>query len=198
MLFAILSKYAIILLTEIPVEVGIATCHKKREYTMNLSNPKVKISATRWEKLFNFLSAAVIITIFIYAVYQFESLPDRIPTHFNAQGEVDGWGGKSTVFILPGISAVSFILLYFLTKIPHLFNLPVTITEENAPHIYSLARTMMAVFNFEIVLIFSYATWSTIQAAQESPTLGMGFILFTIFAPLVTLVLFIISMNRQK
>ncbi|WP_174614301.1 DUF1648 domain-containing protein [Virgibacillus ihumii] len=164
---------------------------------MNLSNPKVKVPATKWELLFHFLSLVVMLSTIVYAIYQYESLPDRIPTYFNAQGEADGWGSKSSIFILPVITALTFILLYFLTKAPHIFNLPVTITEDNAPRIYSLARTMMAVFNFEIVLILSYATWSTIQATRGESTLGVGFILFTIFVPLITMILFIIKMNRS-
>ncbi|GAA0589915.1 hypothetical protein GCM10009001_02330 [Virgibacillus siamensis] len=163
---------------------------------MNLTNPKVKVPATGWEKLFNFLSFAVIITTIVYTITQYDSLPDRIPTHFNAQGEADGWGSRTTIFILPTITALSFILLYFLTKAPHIFNLPVKITDENAPRIYSLARTMMAVFNFEIVLILSYATWSTIQAAHGGTTIGVVFILFTVFVPLITMILFIVKMNR--
>jgi uncharacterized membrane protein len=35
------------------------------------------------------------------AVYP--SLPERIPTHWNAAGEIDGWGPKSMAFVMPGV-----------------------------------------------------------------------------------------------
>ncbi|WP_077328096.1 DUF1648 domain-containing protein [Virgibacillus siamensis] len=164
---------------------------------MNLNNPKIKVPATGWERFFNLLSVMIIIASIVYAIYQFDNLPDRIPTHFNAQGKADGWGNKSSLFILPAITTATFLMMYFLNKVPHIFNLPVTITEKNASRIYRLARTMMAVFNFEIVLILSYATYETVQAAHGYSTLGLWFILFSIFVPLVTMILFFIPMNRE-
>ena len=38
---------------------------------------------------------------FIYLAGIWESLPDTVPTHFNAQGEPDGWGSKATLIWLP-------------------------------------------------------------------------------------------------
>lgn len=44
------------------------------------------------------------------ALSNYATLPDTIPTHFNAQGIADGWGGKSTVFVFLGLNAFIYIL----------------------------------------------------------------------------------------
>lgn len=165
---------------------------------MNLTQPKIKVPATKWERLSNLLSVILIIVTCTYVFQKFDSLPETIPTHFNARGVPDGWGSKSTLFIVPIISTVLFIFLYFLNKVPHIYNLPVKITEENAAQIYPLARTMMAVFNFEMVAILSYTTWEIIQAAQGNSVLGVWFIVGVFLIPLVTLLLFIIPMRRHR
>ncbi len=141
---------------------------------MNLTQPKVYVPASKWEKVCNAASLVVIAVTVLYVIRSYASLPETIPIHFNAQGEADNWGNKATIFLLPGISFVLFISLYFLNKVPHLFNLPVKITEENARRIYPLARTMMAIINFQVVLMFSYATWQTIQTAQGNAGLEYG------------------------
>ena len=41
-------------------------------------------------------------------------LPDRIPTHWNIRGEVDGYGGKWTLFIFPVMMAGMLVMFYFL------------------------------------------------------------------------------------
>ena len=41
----------------------------------------------------------------------YSALPTVIPTHFGAQGRVDGWGGKSTLLILPAVSVGVYVLL---------------------------------------------------------------------------------------
>jgi uncharacterized membrane protein len=44
----------------------------------------------------------------------YTSLPDQIPTHWNIRGEVDGYGGKWTLFIFPVMMVVMLALFYFL------------------------------------------------------------------------------------
>jgi len=43
--------------------------------------------------------------------------PDKIPTHWNAKGEVDDYGGKWAVFLSPMINAGTYLLLLLLPKI---------------------------------------------------------------------------------
>ena len=46
--------------------------------------------------------------------WYYPELPDRIPTHWNIRGEVDGYGGKRTLFLLPVMSLPLLALFYFL------------------------------------------------------------------------------------
>jgi uncharacterized membrane protein len=48
-------------------------------------------------------------TIYL-SLSNYATLPDTIPTHFNAQGIADGWGGKNTIFIFLGLNAFLYIL----------------------------------------------------------------------------------------
>ncbi len=56
----------------------------------------------------------LILVPFAYAYYLYPSLPYRIPTHFNASGEADAWGHKSSIFLLPLIMGVTSIIVYFI------------------------------------------------------------------------------------
>ena len=44
----------------------------------------------------------------------YPGLPDRIPTHWNIEGKVDGYGGKWTLFLFPGMMGSMLVLFYFL------------------------------------------------------------------------------------
>ncbi|MCS6831369.1 MAG: DUF1648 domain-containing protein [bacterium] len=47
-----------------------------------------------------------------YSLWLYPSLPDRIPTHWNWKGEVDGWSNRAFgSFFLPGMSTGLFLLL---------------------------------------------------------------------------------------
>ena len=41
-------------------------------------------------------------------------MPDQIPTHWNIRGEVDGYGGKWTLFIFPVMMVGMLVFFYFL------------------------------------------------------------------------------------
>jgi len=49
---------------------------------------------------------------FGYAYYLYPSLPQTIPTHFNASGEADAWGDKSTIYLLPTIMGITSIFVF--------------------------------------------------------------------------------------
>jgi uncharacterized membrane protein len=60
------------------------------------------------------LVAAGILTVaaFAYSLSVYSALPERIPTHWNIRGQVDGWSGRQFgAFFAPGLVAVFGLLL---------------------------------------------------------------------------------------
>jgi uncharacterized membrane protein len=62
-------------------------------------------------------AAGMILLLLLPAVYYTE-LPDTIPQHFNARGEADGFGPKITLWILPILGVVLYMILTILVRIP--------------------------------------------------------------------------------
>jgi uncharacterized membrane protein len=62
-----------------------------------------------WIIAFLMVAASIAAPAWLYP-----GLPDRIPTHWNIRGEVDGYGGKWTLFLFPAIMAGMLVLFYFL------------------------------------------------------------------------------------
>ena len=60
---------------------------------------KLKRSTVDW--MFEVLAAAAVIYGLVLLI-PYADIPDRIPSHFNAAGEADGWGNKSLLLILIG------------------------------------------------------------------------------------------------
>jgi uncharacterized membrane protein len=54
----------------------------------------------------------VLVLMFAAAAWSWNAVPDRLPVHWNAAGEVDGWGGKgSGLLLLPIISLVAYVIM---------------------------------------------------------------------------------------
>ena len=62
-----------------------------------------------WIIGFLLVAAAVAAPAWLYP-----GLPDRIPTHWNIEGKVDGYGGKWTLFVFPVLMVGMLVLFYFL------------------------------------------------------------------------------------
>ncbi len=61
----------------------------------------------------------IIALVFIVAsvaapAWLYPGLPERIPTHWNINGDVDGYGGKWTLFLMPVMMIPMLVLFYFL------------------------------------------------------------------------------------
>lgn len=151
--------------------------------------PKIRLKPSSLDWLLDGLTFTGIIVVWIYLFYHYTSLPDVIPMHFNIKNEVDGWGSKLSVFILPIISTIIAIGLFFLNRYPYLFNYPTTITEENAFIQYRLATQMIRQLNFSMMLIFAYGLYEIIEIAfNRKPVLNewfFPFLLIAIFSPII-------------
>jgi uncharacterized membrane protein len=51
---------------------------------------------------------------FGYAFYLYPTLPHKIPMHFNLNGEVDGWGSKESIYLLPAIMGLTSIFVFLM------------------------------------------------------------------------------------
>lgn len=135
---------------------------------------------------------------FALSLSYFPDLPEQIPTHFNARGEADKFGSKSTIFFLPVLSLVLVAGLVFLTKFPHKFNYFNKITPENAEFEYRKMRTVLRLVNALTSLMFMIITLNILQTARDVPAkLGIGFWLVFIALEFVPLAL-LFGWNQPK
>ena len=137
--------------------------------------------------------------LFGYAIYWYSKLPETIPSHFDFKGNVDSYGSKGTIFMLPIIGLFVYGLLTVLVLVPHTFNYPWKITPENALRQYTLACRLLRSIKVAIVFIFSYITVDIVVSAQNAH-MGLGFILVPIISGLVfiPIVIYLIVAGNQK
>lgn len=63
------------------------------------------------------VSIIIFLLMIFSALYFYNSLPDRIPIHWNVYGEIDGYGSRNMIFIFPAIYLVIYLLLLLLPSI---------------------------------------------------------------------------------
>jgi len=126
----------------------------------------------------------------IYLVLSnYSTLPDTIPSHFNAQGVADDWGSKKTIFLFPAVVVPLYIFLSLfnawisLVKDPKsLINLPdrtkAAISEARAEELRVLIGRCLFVIKTLTVGLMTYCVYATIEVARgEARSLGTAFYL---------------------
>ncbi len=135
--------------------------------------PQLKPLFTPVDKLMEFVGAGALLLFLGYSAYHFVSLPAEVPIHFNAAGEPDRYGHKGVFLILPGIAGLLHVGLTVLSKYPHIFNYPVSITEENAIRQYGFAVRLLRFLKLVIVIVFALIAFTTVRYTQGVAT-GLG------------------------
>lgn len=66
---------------------------------------------TKAQVLIELLCALMVVSMFMMVAFHFSDLPDKVPSHYNYAGEIDGWGSKHIVWGIPFFAAIMSALL---------------------------------------------------------------------------------------
>jgi uncharacterized membrane protein len=99
----------------------------------------------------------------LVSAWLYPSLPERIPTHWNIRGEIDGYGEKNwALFLLPGMMVPLILLFYFLPALsPKHFEV-----DSFRPTYLYIMVLVTAMFSYFHGLTL-YAVWKNSQHSGE-------------------------------
>jgi uncharacterized membrane protein len=92
---------------------------------------------------YDYASIGVIVLLFVVSFYLYPSLPEEIPTHWNAEGQVDGWGAPHMIFLFP---IISFLIFGLFLAIPKIAVFKKNVSEFK--HLESMKFMMVVMFAF--------------------------------------------------
>ncbi len=164
-----------------------------------MSNPKINPPQQKIDIIIESLGAICIIYLAAQLIVEYLGLNDKIPTHFGSDGMPNAWGNKSSLLIPPTIALTLYAGLTILNRFPHLFNFPLTITEQNAERQYQYAKTMVSVLKLSIIVTFTYIQIQTINVAKET-NLGLGsyFISLIVIGSFLPIIIYFIIALKNK
>ena len=125
---------------------------------------KIKIEKSLGHKFFDWFAGLIFISVVIYWIFNFSSLPAEVPMHYSFNGEITRYGSKWEMLILPIVTIFLWILCYVMEKNPQVMNVPKKFNANNAEAIYRNGVYMSSVIKNVMLLIFSFLiveiTWT--------------------------------------
>ncbi|MGE4288773.1 MAG: DUF1648 domain-containing protein [Salinivirgaceae bacterium] len=163
------------------------------------NKPTVSIKLQTTDRIIDALSYAALITLFAISLAFYADLPEEIPYHYSFSGTPDAFGGKNSIWILPGVGTLIIIGISLLSKIPSTFNYPVKITAQNASKQYSMAIRFMGLLKLLIGWFFCVLNYQSIQVALgHSNKLDGVFVVLFLSAMAVLLSTYLIKAYKEK
>jgi len=165
---------------------------------MAQARPRIKIQPEKPDKVLSIAGYCLLLALWAMVLLNYSHLPETIPTHFNAAGQADNYGSKMSLFVLPVVASILFVALTILARYPHIFNYPVTITEENAGRHYRTAIRMLNMIKTATIVLLSFTTFSIISIANgRGEGLGAWFLPLELGLLFIPVTFFIVKMFRH-
>lgn len=148
--------------------------------------PILKIPKTKIEKVFDFIGIGLFLLSIVYIIIQWRGIPDEVPGHFNAAGEVDRWGSKFELLMLPIIGFFMMFMMGVFEKAPHMHNYPKRLNESNVEQFYLNSRKMLNSLKNICLIVFAYLNVVMVQIALgQATSIGNWFLPALIIAVLI-------------
>ena len=117
----------------------------------------------------NRLCLVVLVGLTAFLALYWGRIPEEVPMHYNAAGEIDRWGGRGTLLVLPILAWGLYLLVTVVEQFPAAWNTGVKVTEENRARVYAVLAHLVSTVKFLMVVIFA---WITVQSAQAQALPG--------------------------
>jgi uncharacterized membrane protein len=128
----------------------------------------MKLKYTKLQIGLELTALLLVVSFILFVSVQWDQLPQTIPGHFNAMGEIDRWGNKREFLILPIIGVLLYLFMTVISFFPQTWNVPVKVTERNKAVVYQCVRSTLILIKIELLAIFFYIT-AYVANAQALP-----------------------------
>ena len=144
----------------------------------------MKLKNNKIDWIIEIMCLTLLIGLTAYLIFHWGSIPDKIPAHYDWEGNIDRWGNKSDLIFLPMMSWFLYLLITGLQQVPLVWNTGVKITEENEERVYRTLKYLMETLKLIVVADLSYMTINSLMGKSLSGWFTM-IVLVAVFGNLI-------------
>lgn len=144
----------------------------------------MKLKNNKIDWIIEIMCLTLLIGLTAYLIFHWGSIPDKIPAHYDWEGNIDRWGNKSDLIFLPMMSWFLYLLITGLQQVPLVWNTGVKITEENEERVYRTLKYMLETLKLIVVADLTYITIHSLMGKSLSGWFTM-IVLVAVFGDLI-------------
>ncbi|MBC3515877.1 DUF1648 domain-containing protein [Neobittarella massiliensis] len=115
-----------------------------------------RLPFTRTQKWWELGSITVLVFWAAYLLRVWDQIPATVPTHFGLTGQINSYGEKSSLLVLPAVALLLYALLLAAELLPALYTMPGRWSGRSQIFAAQCLRTGLCALKFLLVLLFCY------------------------------------------
>jgi uncharacterized membrane protein len=124
----------------------------------------------------------------------YSRLPERIATHFNEAGAANGFGARSTLWVLVGVAVLLYATLSAISFVPRAVSLKRPLAPEREKVVLAESMAMVGWIKVEVCWMFAYICLAMVRNGMGLQVgLGWWFLPVTLLAVLGTCGFFMVK-----
>ncbi|MFP8893041.1 DUF1648 domain-containing protein [Chryseobacterium sp. EZn1] len=137
--------------------------------------------------IFDILNFGWVAFLWGFTLKNYNTLPERIPVHFDMEGKADGFGGKMYAFLMPVLALGLYAVFTYGTRHPEDTNFPVEITDQNISAQFLIMKIGLRILFVVLAMVFlnlqdymfRYAADDKAKPRISMATIFLSVVLFT-------------------
>ncbi|WP_343643694.1 DUF1648 domain-containing protein [Chryseobacterium sp.] len=137
--------------------------------------------------IFDILNFGWVAFLWGFTLKNYNTLPERIPVHFDMEGKADGFGGKMYAFLMPVLALGLYAVFTYGTRHPEDTNFPVEITDQNISAQFLIMKIGLRILFVVLAMVFlnlqdymfRYAVDDKAKPRISMATIFLSVVLFT-------------------
>ena len=113
---------------------------------------------TLYQRIAFFAAPTILLAGVVYVAVRYAQLPAEIPSHYNFYGEIDGYGSRGTLWIMPVIGILCDALMLAVSFFPQTWNVGTSVTVFNRALVYRRVRDLIADLRLSLAVMFTAMT----------------------------------------
>jgi uncharacterized membrane protein len=127
----------------------------------------------------------------------YSRLPERIATHFNGAGVANGFGARSTLWVLVGVAVLLYSTLSVINVVPPIVNLKRPLAPERETVVLAESMALVGWIKAEVCWMFAYICLAMVRNGMGLQVgLGWWFLPVTLAVVLGTCAVFVTRIFR--
>lgn len=124
----------------------------------------IKIPKSKYDIVVEIICSICIIGVPLLLIFSWGKIPNDIPGHYNAAGQIDRITNKSSLITLYIVTLIMYIGMLLIERFPQIWNTGVKITDENKIRIFRLIKNLLKSIKLLTIITFTYLIINTASA----------------------------------